>query len=481
MSHPTEMNSWKKLQHYAQNVSKSPSLISKDHLATSEYITLDYSGQLVNQEILTTLLELAHESNLNEHINALLEGQPINNTENRPALHTALRAFDDEIVLVNDHNVVADVVQARKEMKAISTKIRNGEWLGYTGKPITDVVNLGIGGSMLGPFFCIDALSDYVTDKLNFHFVSEIDPNSFRRLSAKLNPETTLFIVSSKSFTTPETLSNMEKAVAWLNQKEHHDKHFIAVTANIEKAREYHFKNILPIWDWVGGRYSFCSSINLISCIAIGYEHFSEILVGANSMDKHFRNTEFSKNLPVLLALLGIWNINFLNNNNLLVLTYTEDLQYFVPYLQQLDMESNGKSINKQGQRINYDTGPIIWGGPGNQAQHSYYQLLCQGTRKISVDLISTKIFDEEPINKMCLGHRKVLTHGVTTEENPHSYIPGAVSLHHLSIADTTPRTLGALIAMYEHKVFVQGVIWNINSFDQPGVESSKKIFKKYA
>ncbi|MFT4058335.1 MAG: glucose-6-phosphate isomerase [Legionella sp.] len=481
MSHPTEMNSWKKLKDYALNSSKLPTQISKDHFAASEHIALDYSGQLINQTILSTLLDLAYESNLSEHINALLDGHPVNNTENRSALHTALRAFDDEVVLVNERNVITDVIQARKKMEEISTKIRNKEWLGYTGKSITDIVNLGIGGSMLGPFFCIDALSDYVTNELQFHFVSEIDPNSFSRLSAKLNPETTLFIVSSKSFTTPETLSNMEKAFAWLNQKAHQDKHFIAVTANIEQAREYDFKNILPIWDWVGGRYSFCSSINLISCIAIGYERFAEILAGANSMDKHFRNTEFSKNLPVLLALLGIWNINFLNKNNLLVLTYTEDLQYFVPYLQQLDMESNGKSINKQGQRIDYDTGPIIWGGQGNQAQHSYYQLLCQGTRSISVDLISAIIFDEEPINKMCLGHRKVLTHGVVTEENPHSYIHGAVNLNHLSIADTTPRTLGALIAMYEHKVFVQGIIWNINSFDQPGVESSKKIFKKYA
>jgi glucose-6-phosphate isomerase len=331
---------------------------------------------------------------------------------------------------------------------------------------------------MLGPLFCIDALSDYVTDTLKFHFISEIDPNVFAKVTAKLNPETTLFIISSKSFTTPETLCHMENAFAWVNQNEHRDKHFIAVTANIKKAQEHGFHHILPIWDWVGGRYSSCSSINLITCIAIGFEQFSAMLTGANSMDNHFKKTKLSKNLPVLLALLGIWNINFLNNNNLLVLTYADDLKYFVSYLQQLDMESNGKSINKQGRWIDYNTGPIIWGGPGNQAQHSYYQLLCQGTHKISADLISIKTFDNEAINQMCLDHSKVLTKGSAEDENPHSYIPGEVSVNHISLTACTPETLGALIALYEHKIFVQGVVWNINSFDQPGVESSKKSLK---
>ncbi|MFJ1268233.1 glucose-6-phosphate isomerase [Legionella lytica] len=479
MNRPTELNSWKKLKGCTTNLLKS-SLLENAYVS-SEHLSLDFSGQPINESILNQLLELAHESNLSEHMNALLEGECINNTENRPALHTALRAQEQDAIYVNGHNVVVDVTNVRHTMKAISAQIREGKWLGYTGKAITDVVNLGIGGSMLGPFFCIDALSDYVTNQLNFHFVAEVDPNAFTRVSAKLNPETTLFIVSSKSFTTPETLYNMEKALAWMGQEQHIDKHFIAVTANVEKASELGFKQVLPIWDWVGGRYSVCSSINLITCIAIGYEHFSALLDGANSMDQHFRSTEFSQNLPVLLALLGIWNINFLNNNNLLMLTYSEDLKYLVPYLQQLDMESNGKSVNKQGQRVSYDTGPIIWGGPGNHAQHSYYQLLCQGTRKIAADLISVKTFDQEPINKMCLGHRKVLTEGVAIEDNPYNYVHGEVPVNHISLADSTPKTLGALIALYEHKIFVQGVIWNINSFDQPGVESAKKIFKRYA
>jgi glucose-6-phosphate isomerase len=481
MYHTTDKNSWKKLKGYANSFLKDPQPLSQHHFAESEYITVDYSEQLFNETILKSLIELAHECNLSEYIHALMDGEPINNTENRPALHTALRATDHEVIDVNGRNVVTDVVQARQQMNQIATKIRNGEWLGYSGKPITDVVNLGIGGSMLGPFFCLDSLHDYVTNKLKFHFVAEIDPNSFLRVSSKLNPETTLFIISSKSFTTPETLHNMEKAIAWINPKNHLDNHFIAVTANVKKAQEHGFKHILPIWDWIGGRYSACSSINLITCIAIGFEQFSEMLAGANSMDKHFRTTDFSKNLPVLLALFGIWNINFLNNSNLLVLTYSEDLKNFVPYLQQLDMESNGKSINKQGRAIDYATGPIIWGGQGNQAQHSYYQLLCQGTHKIAVDLISVNTDDKEAINKMCLGHKKVLSQGATTEDNPHSYIPGELPLNHVSLKNWSPKTLGSLIALYEHKVFVQGIIWNINSFDQPGVESAKKIFKIYS
>jgi glucose-6-phosphate isomerase len=480
MEHLTKTETWKKLEHYVNNRSK-PSPHSSSHKALSTYIDIDYSGQCITDEILDTLIQLAIENKLPEQINALFQGHPVNNTENKPALHTALRADDHELIYVNNHNVVTDVVQVRQQMNEISTQIREGTWLGYSGKPITDIVNIGIGGSMLGPFFCIDAFSDYITPKLKFHFIAEMDPNSFLRVSAKLNPETTLFIISSKSFTTPETLYNMEKAIAWINQTHYFNQHFIAVTAHVKKAKEYGFTNILSIWDWVGGRYSICSAINLITCIAIGFNQFSEMLSGAKMMDNHFRTAEFSKNLPVLLALLGIWNINFLKNNNHLVLTYSEDLEFFVPYLQQLDMESNGKSINKQGMRVDYDTGPIIWGGTGNQAQHSYYQLLCQGTRKIATDLISIKIFDDQAINKICLGHRHVLTQGVTSETNPYSMVPGEVPVNHISLVDCTPKTIGSLIALYEHKIFVQGVIWNINSFDQPGVESSKKIFREYA
>ncbi|EHL31511.1 glucose-6-phosphate isomerase [Legionella drancourtii LLAP12] len=311
MEYPTTKNAWKKLEQHANKFIKTSNRSSPHYHAVSDNITLDYSGQQIDDAILNTLLELATESNLQEQINALLAGHPVNSTENRPALHTALRAHDYEIIHVNSRNVVADVVEVRQQMKRLSTQIRNGEWLGYSGKPITDIVNIGIGGSMLGPFFCIDAFSDYVTDKLKFHFIAEMDPKAFSRVSAKLNPETTLFIISSKSFTTPETLYNMEKAFAWMNQKQHFDKHFIAVTANVKKAQEYGFNHILAIWDWVGGRYSVCSSINLITCIAIGFEQFSEMLTGAKMMDEHFRTAAFPENLPILLGLLGVWNINF--------------------------------------------------------------------------------------------------------------------------------------------------------------------------
>ncbi len=478
MEQLTKMNSWKKLEKLAKTyINQNPD--TKIYSISSDNITLDYSGQHVNPQIMDALIELAHECNLHEQINDMINGKPINNTENRPVLHTALRAPDNKVLLVNERNIIPDVVNVRNTMKLISTKVRNGEWLGYSGKPITDVVNIGIGGSMLGPFFCINALSDLVTDQLGFHFISDVDPNAFARVTTKLNPETTLFIISSKSFTTPETLSHFQKAFSWINQKQYFNRHFIAITANVKKAEEMGFETILPIWDWVGGRYSFCSAINLISCIAIGFEHFSEILVGANNMDNHFCTAHFTQNLPILLGLIGLWNINFLNINNLLVMTYSQDLQYFVPYLQQLDMESNGKSVNRQGRRIDYATGPIIWGGLGNHAQHSYYQLLCQGTNKIAADLIYLRTFDGSVINKICHAHKEVLTKGGNHSENPHSYIAGEIPLNLLCLNDCSPRTLGSLISLYEHKIFVQGVIWNINSFDQPGVESSKEIVRQ--
>ncbi|MCW8398252.1 glucose-6-phosphate isomerase [Legionella sp. PATHC038] len=478
MEQLTKMNTWKKLEKFAKTyVHHNPEI--KNHFISNDNITLDYGGQHVNAQIMDSLLELANECHLHEHINAMMSGKSINNTENRPVLHTALRAPENKAIWVDEHNVIPEVVKVRNTMKDISTKIRNGEWLGYSGKPITDIVNIGIGGSMLGPFFCINALSDYVTDKLGFHFISDIDPNAFSRATAKLNPETTLFIISSKSFTTPETLSHFQKALSWINQDHYFNQHFIAITSQVKKAQEMGFETILPIWDWVGGRYSFCSAINLISCIAVGFDNFSEILNGAYSMDVHFCTEHFEKNLPVFMALVGIWNINFLNINNLLVMTYSQDLQHFVPYLQQLDMESNGKSINKQGRRVDYATGPIIWGGLGNHAQHSYYQLLCQGTHKIAADLICLRSFDDDVINKICRAHKEVLTKGGNHSENPHSYIPGEIPVNLLCLNDCSPRTLGSLIALYEHKIFVQGVIWNINSFDQPGVESSKEIIRQ--
>lgn len=478
MEQLTQKNSWKKLEKLAKNYDFSNVETNNDSVSAAN-ITLDYGGQQLNSRVMEALFDLANECQLIEKIEDLMSGKPINNTENRPALHTALRAPEHEKIWVNTQNIVPEIVETRKQMYDISTKIRNKQWTGYSGKPITDIINLGIGGSMLGPFFCIHALSDLVLNELKFHFISDLVPHAFQRITAKLNPETTLFIVSSKSFTTPETLAHYQKALKWFNVQQPLDKHFIAVTANVRRAEEMGFSTILPIWDWIGGRYSFFSAINLISCIAIGFEHFSELLSGAHQMDNHFRTANFANNLPVLLALLGIWNINFLDTNNLLVMTYAQDLQYFVSYLQQLDMESNGKSINRQGRKIDYATGPIIWGGLGNQAQHSYYQLLCQGTHKVAADLINVQAYEDDIINKICHAHKEVLTKGGNPNDNPYSDLRGQMPVNLISLADCSPKTLGSLISLYEHKIFVQGMLWNINSFDQPGVESSKQIFRQ--
>jgi glucose-6-phosphate isomerase len=484
MSSPTQFSSWKQLEKYSElNMDNYNSRLlennqrrANNYQGSSERIWLDYSQQCIDDEALHLLLSLAKECDLQKKINALMAGYLVNHSEHKPALHTALRTSGNEEIIVNGHNIIPDILNVREKMRIISTQVRNEEWVGYSGKPITDIVNIGIGGSFLGPQFCMSALIDFTTDKLRFHFISSIDPNEFKRVVAVLKPETTLFIIASKSFTTKETLSNMNKAIAWINQPKHLDKHLIAVTANIKKATELEIVNVIPTWSWVGGRYSSCSSINLITCLAIGYEHFSEMLSGAHEMDKHFHNQEFSQNLPVLLALLGIWNSNFLKIHNLLMLIYAYDLQQFVPYIQQLDMESNGKSIDKEGRLVNYATGPIVWGGAANQGQHSYFQLLFQGTHRVAADLISVNTFAEEPINKMCGAHQKVLSKGVN--DDLYGFRSTITPLNHISLLDCTPKTIGSLMALYEHKIFTQSVIWNINAFDQPGVELSKQIIE---
>ncbi|CEK10261.1 glucose-6-phosphate isomerase [Legionella hackeliae] len=482
MKQLTELNSWIELENHVhtlrlatihelnQSDARSTSLT-----ASTQHIQIDFSNQRLNSTTLELLLQLADECQLKSKIDALIQGDAVNNSEGRPALHTALRTPDSTPILINSKDIIPDIAAAREQIKTISDSVRNGEWLGFSGKPITDIVNIGMGGSDLGPRFSIRALSDLAAKHLRYHFVSDVDPNALKYVTHNLKPETTLFIVSSKSFTTKETLHNAKKALSWLNNPSHMDKHFIAVTANVRKAKENGFNNVLPIWEWVGGRYSLCSAISLITSIAIGYEQFSQLLAGAHSMDNHFQNTPFTKNLPVLLALLGIWNNNFLHIHNLLILVYAQQLEYFVPYIQQLDMESNGKSIDKRGRAVNHATGPIVWGGLGNQAQHSYYQLLCQGTHKVALDFVTVKSFDTELINAMAEAKRKILAYGVHEPENPNGYIPGNKPLNHIQLADCSPFTLGQLIALYEHKIYTQSVIWDINAFDQPGVESAKR------
>ena len=439
-------------------------------------IELDFSKQRITHEILDALFDLAHTCQLKEKINALISGEKVNTSENRPALHTALRLPDAHSLMLDGCDIALDIFEVRHRMELIADKVRKKEWLGYSNQPITDIVNVGMGGSDLGAKFCIGALSDYVSQALRFHFISDADPDTFENKVATLNPETTLFIVSSKSFTTKETLYNAKKAMEWVNNINAHEQHFIAITACIEKAYAFGIREVLPIWDWIGGRYSACSAINLITMIAIGPVRFNEFLAGAHAMDVHFENMPFEKNLPVLAALVGIWNNNFIGIHTLLMLVYSNQLEQLVPYVQQLDMESNGKTIDQKNKAVMYATSPIIWGGHGNRAQHSYYQWLCQGTQRVTIDFISIKKFDGHMLNEFCQAKQQVLTEGVHFKKEASEQIPGNTSLTHIQLDESSPYTLGALIAFYEHKAYTQGVIWNINSFDQPGVESAKSM-----
>nr|BCL64224.1 glucose-6-phosphate isomerase [Legionella pneumophila serogroup 9] len=486
MKRQTELPMWNLLQQEADKIrltsgSQLTPFMNGMHLDYCKQINTieyDYSRQKVNNTILDLLINLANEIKLQEKIDGLIRGEKVNISENRSALHTALRDLSNKSILIDGLDIMSEVVSTRERIRMISNRIREKKWLGYSGLPITDIVNIGIGGSDLGPRVCIHALSNYISKEFNYHFISDVDPASFNDVIAKINPQTTLFIVSSKSFTTKETLLNARKAFALYEDRGSIDQHFIAVTAHPERAHQMGIKTVLPIWDWVGGRFSFCSAVNLITAIAIGYEQFVELLAGAHDVDTHVQFTDFKNNIPVLMALIGIWNNNFLNIHNLLILTYSKKLEYFVPYVQQLDMESNGKSIDVNGRMVDYATGPIVWGGLGNQAQHSYFQLLCQGTHRCVGDFITLKTNDEHEINSMCHYKMKVLSEGIQTIENPYGYIPGNMPMNHLILSDCSPYTLGALVALYEHKIFVQSVIWNINPFDQPGIESAKSAHR---
>ncbi|MFO2957123.1 glucose-6-phosphate isomerase [Legionella pneumophila serogroup 8] len=487
MKRQTELPMWNLLQQEADKIrltsgSQLTPFMNGMHLDYCKQINTieyDYSRQKVNNTILDLLINLANEIKLQEKIDGLIRGEKVNISENRSALHTALRDLSNKSILIDGLDIMSEVVSTREKIRMISNRIREKKWLGYSGLPITDIVNIGIGGSDLGPRVCIHALSNYVSKEFNYHFISDVDPASFNDVIAKINPQTTLFIVSSKSFTTKETLLNARKAFALYEDMASIDQHFIAVTAHPERAYQMGIKTVLPIWDWVGGRFSFCSAVNLITAIAIGYEQFVELLAGAHDIDTHVQFTDFKNNIPVLMALIGVWNNNFLNIHNLLILTYSKKLEYFVPYVQQLDMESNGKSIDVNGRMVDYATGPIVWGGLGNQAQHSYFQLLCQGTHRCVGDFITLKTNDEHEINSMCHYKMKVLSEGIQTIENPYGYIPGNMPMNHLILSDCSPYTLGALVALYEHKIFIQSVIWNINPFDQPGIESAKSAHRE--
>ncbi|MEX6503924.1 glucose-6-phosphate isomerase [Pseudomonas zhanjiangensis] len=469
---------------------------------------LDYSKNLITQQTRELLVQLAEQCGLAQSIRALFDGEPINASEARPALHTALRRPIGDRVMVDGIDVMPEVQRVLHQMTELVGRVHDGLWRGYSEKPITDVVNIGIGGSFLGPQLVSEALLPFAQRGVRCHYLANIDGSSFHELAAKLRAETTLFIVSSKSFSTLETLKNAQAARRWYLAQGGTEaelyRHFIAVSSNREAAVAFgiHEENIFPMWDWVGGRYSLWSAIGLPIAMSIGMSNFKELLAGAYSMDEHFQNAPFEQNMPVLLALLGIWYGNFWGAQSQAILPYDHYLRNITKHLQQLDMESNGKRVLQDGQPVACATGPVIWGGVGCNGQHAYHQLLHQGTQLIPADFI-VPVVSYNPVDDHhqwlyanCLSQSQALMLGKTLAEAeaelrrqgldearvqdlaPHKVIPGNRPSNTLVLERISPRRLGALVAMYEHKVFTQSAIWGINAFDQWGVELGKELGK---
>ncbi|HZY34318.1 MAG TPA: glucose-6-phosphate isomerase [Rhodanobacter sp.] len=461
---------------------------------------LDYSKQRVNADTLRLLRELAEACGLPQRIEAMFRGEKINVTENRAVLHVALRTPRTQQILLDGHDVVADVHDVLDRMAAFSEKVRSGAWRGHGGKPIRNVISIGIGGSDLGPVMAYEALRDYSRRDMTFRFVSNVDGTDFAEAVRDLDAAETLFIVCSKTFTTLETLTNAHAARAWclagLGDESAVAKHFVAVSTNAAEVAKFGIDtaNMFGFWDWVGGRYSMDSAIGLSTMLAIGAEHFRAMLAGFHAMDEHFRHAPLERNLPALMGLLGIWNSNFLDAATVAVLPYEQYLKRFPAYLQQLTMESNGKRVTLDGNAVDYATGPIYWGEPGTNGQHSFYQLIHQGTRIVPCDFIGFG----QPLNPLGQQHDllmanliaqgEALAFGKSADEVraegtpealvPHRTFPGNRPSSTLLAAKLTPHTLGTLIALYEHSVFVQGAIWGIDSFDQWGVELGKQLAK---
>src|SRR6266480_2649245 len=459
---------------------------------------LDYSKNRITDETLKLLLQLANESNLRARIDAMFAGEKINVTENRAVLHVALRAPRGNSILVDGVNVVPEVHAVLDKMADFSNRIRSGAWTGYTGKRIRNIINIGIGGSDLGPSMAYDALQYYSDRNLTMRFVSNIDGNEFVEATRDLDPAETLFVVSSKTFTTLETLTNAHSAREWCVKAQGSEqavaRHFVAVSTNTAEVEKFGIDtaNMFEFWDWVGGRYSYDSAIGLSLMIAIGPEHFHEMLAGFHEMDEHFRTAPFERNLPVLLGLIGIWYNNFFGAETVAILPYDHYLGRLSAYFQQLDMESNGKHVDLQGRQVDYQTGPIIWGQPGTNGQHAFYQLIHQGTKLIPCDfigfnqalnplgrhhdLLMANFFAQTEALAFGKTAGEVAADGVPTFQVPHRTFEGNRPTNTILAERLTPGTLGKLIALYEHKVFVQGTIWNINSFDQWGVELGKVL-----
>lgn len=463
---------------------------------------LDYSRNLVTSQTIELLLDLARAAGLEERIDAMFGGASINTTENRPAFHVALRADADTPMLVDGTDVVPEVTATLDRMATFATRIRSGKWKGHSGKPIRNVINIGIGGSNLGPEMAYEALRHYAEPSLSFGFVSNIDASDFTEAVRGVDPAETLFIVASKSFATLETLTNARTARGWLTEalgEEAVSRHFVAISTNADRVAAFGIdtENMFGFWDWVGGRYSIDSAIGLALMVAIGPDAFQEFLTGFRAMDHHFRNAPDDSNLPVLLGMLGIWYNNFYRAETYAVLPYDAYLRRFPAYLQQLDMESNGKRVDIDGRPIDYQTGPIVWGEPGTDGQHAFFQLIHQGTKLIPCDLIGFL----EPLHDIgdhhalltanLLAQAEALAFGRTGDEVraagvpetlvPHRTFPGNRPTNLIFGHRLTPHALGALIALYEHKVFVQGSVWRVNSFDQWGVELGKVLADRVA
>ena len=468
---------------------------------------LDYSKNRMDGATMSLLMELARERHVTEHRDAMFTGEKINTTEQRAVLHTALRAPRGATVIVNGQNVVPEVHAVLDHLGEFTERVRSGKWLGRTGKPMTDIVNIGIGGSDLGPEMVCRALRAHAKPGLNLHFVANVDGHDLDAVLARVHPETTLFIVASKTFTTRETMMNAQSARAWFLQTGKEPdlaKHFVAVSTNAKAVSEFGIDtdNMFPFWDWVGGRYSVWSAIGLPVALAIGIDGFREFLAGAHEMDKHFRTAPLERNMPVVLGMLGVWYRNFYQCGSISIAPYHQDLAQFPAYLQQLDMESNGKQVTVAGKNVDTDTGPVVWGDVGTNGQHAYFQLLHQGTTMVPVDFIAAL----QPTHALpshhavllanCFAQSEALMRGKDTEEVRkelqdqglpeadigalllHKVFPGNRPSNTILMDKLTPAALGALIALYEHKVFVQGVVWGINSFDQWGVELGKLLAK---
>ncbi len=514
---PTHTEEWTRLSEHYTHMSdvEMTDFFEKDASRFESFsikhedILVDYSKNRINNQTIDLLIELAKAVKLDKGIESMFSGSPINETEQRAVLHTALRQREEVEVLLDGQNILTDIHEVRENMRVFCENIHNGNHRGYTGKKISYIVNIGIGGSDLGPVMVTEALKPFWIDGIKTYFVSNIDGSHLAEALKSINAEEVLFLIASKTFTTQETMTNARSAKQWFLEnggtEENIKQHFVALSTNIEGATQFGIakENVFGFWDWVGGRYSLSSAIGMSIALTIGYGHFEELLNGLNNMDNHFRNTPFGKNIPVILALIGIWYNNFFGAESEAILPYDQYLHRFPAYFQQGNMESNGKSVNRSGQKVDYQTGPIIWGEPGTNGQHAFYQLIHQGTKLIPCDFIGVA----QSHNPMGDHHDKLLSNffaqtealmvgktadevinefkdkGVPKDEYqaivPFKVFSGNRPTNSILVKKLTPYSLGQLIAMYEHKIFVQGYIWNIFSFDQWGVELGKQLAKK--